>query len=556
MLLCAKSTSEPSPLTSKDDPLASTIRGRPIKATVTAVDLERVQRCVEECDREHDNCHRHPGGPAPQRLLDLQASKSKSNETVKLVALGDNDQEKYAALSYPSDSGIVSCLEPSMLVEGNEIQVDHLPQTFQDAILATRASNVQYLWIDSLCVPGNLSEWDRSSPQAGSVYSNAYVTISATGATDALGGLFVSRPEPKYVPIPYKTQNGTSGTALAFILPLTKEVIRSRYIEMPDEPISKGVWSFQERVLSSRVVHFASDQVYVECMRQFVSEDGLLERQRYHTTAEALPSGTRHHFSQELTRSPKERWFDMLWHYARREPAVSTDKLTALSNVARAFQRMNDGGRGEYIAGHWKDSFLESLCWQSLKCKPAGDSDAPSWSWISVDGIPAMGFGTDIPSYLATVVATHVNLQDATNPFGRVTEASITLEAPPLIPLRIVEEHEFEEGRNVYGQVYVQSESESGERIYAGLDTMDRRLVSANALREMKLFALVLAETRPDGECCHACPGSEETLHGLIVTPAQASGEKTMRRLGFFLADRSDLGPSSLFDSREVTTLV
>ncbi|KAK3180179.1 hypothetical protein K4F52_008481 [Lecanicillium sp. MT-2017a] len=345
--------------------------------------------------------------------------------------------------------------------------------------------------------------------------------------------------------------------ALAFRLPLAKEVIRSRYIEMREEPISKGVWSFQERVLSSRVVHFASDQVYVECMRQFVSEDGLLERQRYHTTAETLPDGTRHHFSQELIRSPKEGWFDMLWDYARREPVVSTDKLTALSNVARAFQKMLDGGRGEYIAGHWKDSLLESLCWQSLKCKPAGDSDAPSWSWISVEGIPAMGFGTDIPSYLATVVATHVNLQDATNPFGRVTEASITLEAPPLIPLRIVEEHEFGEGSNVFGQVYVQSESEGGESIYAGLDTMDRRLaVSASALREMKLFALVLAETRPDGECRRACPGSEETLHGLIVTPAQAAGEKTMRRLGFFLADRSDLGPSSLFDGREVTTLV
>jgi hypothetical protein len=486
----------------------------------------------------------------------LQASKLKSNDNVKLVNLGNESHQRYAVLSYASDFGITPYLETDMLLDGDEIQVANLPQTFQDAILMTRILNVRYLWIDSLCIPGSLTEWQRSSLEAGSVYTNAYVTISATGATNALEGLFSPRTERKFAQIPYKAEDGAAGAVLVSSLPIAKEVIRSRYMEMEDEPITSGVWSFQERVLSPRVVHFASDQVYVECMRQFVSEDGILERQRYHTTAETLPAGTSHYFSRTLDRSPKSRWFDILWDYARREPAIPTVKLTALSNVARAFQRMLEGGRGEYIAGYWKDSLMESLCWQSMRCKPAGDTNAPSWSWMSVDGIPGLGFASGSHHNLATVVATHVSLQDAANPFGRVTAASIELEAPPLIPLQLMEENEFEAGENIFGQVYLRSESGTKEGIYAGLDTMDRRLaISANTLRELSLFALVLIETHEEGMCLGGCHNSESILHGLIVTPAMAVGENKMRRLGFFLAEREELGPSSLFNKREITVL-
>ena len=287
-----------------------------------------------------------------------------------------------------------------------------------------------------------------------------------------------------------------------------------------------------------------------------MSEDGLLERQRYHTTAEALPAGTSHYFLETLTRSPKWRWFDILWDYAKREPEIPADKLTALSNVARAFQRMLDGGSTEYIAGYWKGSLMESLCWHSMRCKPASDSDAPSWSWTSVDGIPGLGFASGPLNNLATVVATNVSLQDAANPFGRVTAASITLDAPPLIPLRLMEENEFEEGANIFGQVYLRSEGGTEEGIYAGLDTMDRRLaISANALRELSLFALILVETQEEETCLSGCHNSESILHGLIVTPVRDAGENRMRRLGFLLASREDFGPSLLFDKREVTIL-
>lgn len=571
-----------------DSPFAHLIRGRPIKSTVDIETLGRVSAYVAECDRDHDDsCRRHlrsnSGSYTPQRLLDLETPDYSSsllpNTTIRLVELGNGSssshpQQSYVALSYPCESGIPqywesdssapsssSVSQAAAIADGTVILVADLAKTFQDAILATRALGVRYLWIDSLCIPagGNFTEWQRSSPEAGLVYTNAYLTISATGATNPLGGLFYPRPERRYAQIPYKdTTDGTISTILASTLPLAKEAHRTQYVKMDDEPISSGVWSFQERLLSRRIIHFASDQVYVECRRQFVSEDGLLDKKlHYHHTAttETLSMETDNANSPSL----KSRWFALLWDYGQREPANPAHKLTALSNVARAFNHMLYGEGNDssnYIAGHWRDSLIESLCWQSLQGKQAGDNQAPSWSWSSINGIPAMGFEETLSHhYFATVIDTQVNLADEANPFGQVTSAHIRLDAPPLIPLQLVEQGEA----NCGGSERVRLRSENGIEtgIFVRLDTV----INQRFVRDNSVFALVLAETQTQGE------SSEGTLHGLIVTLSSmtpsgggggggGSGGSLIRRLGIFLADSLDLGPRSLFDTRETITLV
>ncbi|OAR02778.1 hypothetical protein LLEC1_07878 [Akanthomyces lecanii] len=542
-------------LTWKDEPLARTIRGRPVKTTIDPSVLERVRRCVAHCDHEHHSCAQRPPGPAPKRLLDLHFSKTEKQNTIQLVALDNESREKYAALSYASESGI-SRLAPDELVDGAKIPIESLPKTFQDAILVTRTLGLQYLWIDALCIPGSVATWQRWSAQAGAVYANATVTISATGAKNALNGLLFPRAEPKHVCIPYKASNGTAGSVLAATLPLVKEVICSRYMEMRDEPISTGVWSFQERVLSQRVIHFASDQIYIECAREFVSEDGLRLRLRYHNTAEALPAGTKDYGPVAATRSPVERWSALLWDYARRVPANPADKLTALSNVARAFKAMSNGAAGEYVAGHWTNSLVESLCWQPLKSKPTGDDAAPSWSWVSLNGIVGMGFGS-VHHCLATADDTHMTLEDEGNPFGRVTAGAITLQAPPLIPVLLLQDEELRLGSYVSRRVRVRSEHGSEGGVMVGIDTKEKRHVRpCDVLEGRRLFALVLAETHRDQECARESHDPEGTLHGLLVTPAASCRGGEMRRLGVLLAGAADLGPASLFSTRESVTLV
>lgn len=336
-----------------------------------------------------------------------------------------------------------------------------------------------------------------------------------------------------------------AGIVLISTLPLVKEAIRKRYIEMEKEPISKGVWSFQERVLSRRTVHFASDQIYFECLSHFVSEDGLLERLRYHTTVEKLPDGADHCRKRAANASPLSRWFSILWDYGRRQSSTPSDKLPALSNVARAFQQMLDD---DYIVGYWKKSLIESLCWQSLHCKPAGESSAPSWSWASVDGIPGVGFKADPTHFTATIINTRVSLLDDAKPFGTVTAASIELEAP-LVPLRLFE------GPAPFGQMYVRTDNGDEDGFHAGFDIINRQYAaSAEVLRDTELFALVLAQTHR-GECSTGDCDRRGTHHSLIVTPVNASGDR-VKRLGFFLASSLGFGYGELSNSRKTVTLV
>jgi hypothetical protein len=524
----------------KDDALAGTFRGRPVKQNPDTQALQCLVRWNAECEQDHECCQ--GPGPMPSRLIDVQGSKSR--DTVKLVELDAVAWKKYTALTYTSESGIVGYWEDNTLPEDGNIRVADLPKTFQDAVLVTRTLGVQYLWIDSLCISGNPREWARDSEQAGSVYSNAYLTISATGSENVTDGLLFPRPLRNSLQIPYKTSDDIAGIVLLSTLPLVKEAIRSRYIEMEKEPISKGVWSFQERVLSRRIVHFASDQMYFECLSHFVSEEGLLERLRYHTSVEKLPDGADHYRKRAINASPLSRWFSILWDYGRRQSSTPSDKLPALSNVARAFQHMLDD---EYVVGYWKKSLIESLCWQSLHCKLAGESSAPSWSWASVDGIPCVGFARST-HFTATVVNTQVSLLDDAKPFGRVTAASIELEAP-LVPLRLFEKP------GPIGHMYVRTDNGDEDGFYADFDTIDRHYVaSAEILRDTELFALVLAETHK-GECLTRDCDIGGSHRGLIVTPVNASGDR-VKRLGFILASSLSFGYGELSNSRKTVTLV
>jgi hypothetical protein len=53
-------------------------------------------------------------------------------------------------------------------------------KTFQDAIDITSKLDIQYIWIDSICIiHGQAMEWEAECPKMGVVYGNAYCTSSS-----------------------------------------------------------------------------------------------------------------------------------------------------------------------------------------------------------------------------------------------------------------------------------------------------------------------------------------------------------------------------------------
>ena len=69
--------------------------------------------------------------------------------------------------------------------------MDELTKTFQDAVLATRALSISYLWIDSLCiVQNNADDWAREASKIVFLYQNVLITFAATAFDSGIKGLF------------------------------------------------------------------------------------------------------------------------------------------------------------------------------------------------------------------------------------------------------------------------------------------------------------------------------------------------------------------------------
>jgi hypothetical protein len=72
-----------------------------------------------------------------------------------------------------------------------EISLDELPKTFQDAIIIAERLSVQYLWIDPLCIiQDDPLDWRAESSKMADVYTQSYLTISASTSTDDSTGCF------------------------------------------------------------------------------------------------------------------------------------------------------------------------------------------------------------------------------------------------------------------------------------------------------------------------------------------------------------------------------
>lgn len=516
----------------EDDPLATTIHGR----LVTPIPDEQVLQRVVAWNKESEDDENQVQAIAtvPQYLIDVQASDS--GDAVKLVEANGDSPLRYTALSYASEAGIGNYWESSGLTRDDRIPVEKLSKLLQDAILVTRTLGIPYLWIDSLCIPGDVKDWDRSSEKAGAVHENAYLTISATGTERVSDGLLFARPARATVRIPYGwSEGGARRSVLASPVPLIKDFLRDLYIKMEHEPISKGVWSFQDRALSRRTVHFASDQIYLESMRRFMSEDGYIENHRYHSTANNLPEGTEHYLVRALDdKLPYSRWCAIVYEYGRRKAGKSSDKLLAISNVARRYAALSED---KYIAGHWKKPLLESLAWYAMSCSPSNYPNAPSWSWVSVDGAAALALGYSVlEKEISKVKNTQVILKDETNPFGDVTAASIEIEGP-LVPMHLIDKKDDCFGRSIW----LQADGREDE-LLGNLDTMDKNCsASAEALHQMGIFVLALFETRRDKSAPpKPCSAGTGTLRCIIVTPVEGSDNK-MKRIGFLSAPVTNL---------------
>jgi Heterokaryon incompatibility protein (HET) len=129
-----------------------------------------------------------------------------------------------------------------------------LPKTFQDAVTVTRALDVPFLWIDSLCIiQDSIEGWENECQKMPGIYTNSVVTIAGPAAAGCRVGFLHRRPVADQGSVHLRWQVSNSATHYD----VTLQSICDRFIgpePEDDSALGKRAWVLQERLLSPRAV--------------------------------------------------------------------------------------------------------------------------------------------------------------------------------------------------------------------------------------------------------------------------------------------------------------
>ncbi|KAH7095809.1 heterokaryon incompatibility protein-domain-containing protein [Paraphoma chrysanthemicola] len=224
----------------------------------------------------------------PSRLVYVGTDQEEPR-SLRLHLLKDSDKPLYLTLSHCWGGAKVFTRDPDTQdVMMRNITMERLARNFQDAIKVTRRLGYLYIWIDSLCIIQNQEQrdewkeqsekdWLEQSAIMGHIYRNSICTIAATGSPHSHFGFLQRTPH-------------TSSLAN-----FESEIQRG----VEDSPLCQRAWVFQERLLTPRMLHFASDGLYWECRTQTASEFDKLGVYRQRNPNERM-NGARYPDLQEI----------------------------------------------------------------------------------------------------------------------------------------------------------------------------------------------------------------------------------------------------------------
>jgi hypothetical protein len=404
--------------------------------------IQQIHRWVGQCVKDHTTCEN--GGFAPGRFVQV-SQNSRSEHTVRLV-------ESWPAFSLPfiALSHCWGGTQHAVTTKGNYAQrkagifVGSLSRTFQDAIWIARRLGVAYLWIDSLCIiQDDPEDWDREAMNMYRLYGAAYLTLSASHGSDGDAGIF-PRDEmgrTTALEVQLKASDGDITTVCVEVkaiphLDKNSQVHKAYSTEdgaiglnsHADVLQTRG-WVLQERALSTRIVHFNSQELVWECRSGTSCQCGQLSGSSFMTR---LMGSLRHRQDPEHKWEPEDAfreddddddefsendyeqisderqfWADFVKLFTDRALTKPQDRAPAFAGIAQTFHKFIAGPRGEdyfgtlgeFCAGLWQEHLPGALLWScstsnilkfplrgSVTARRIPDARAPSWSWYSVNG--------------------------------------------------------------------------------------------------------------------------------------------------------------------------
>ncbi|KAF2234190.1 HET-domain-containing protein, partial [Viridothelium virens] len=107
---------------------------------------------IHKCQRNHTKCVNSSNPSLPTRVLDITGVSTSKSVLIRQSKLGETG--RYACLSYSWGHAWSkdSFEHLARSAYKKPLPVSHLPATFNDAVEVARSLNLDYLWIDALCI--------------------------------------------------------------------------------------------------------------------------------------------------------------------------------------------------------------------------------------------------------------------------------------------------------------------------------------------------------------------------------------------------------------------
>jgi hypothetical protein len=230
---------------------------------------------LSECLRSHEKCQANSKSVLqanrPFRLVNVSLADVDGDPYLEEGATeGD-----YLTLSYcwGDPSTVTTTTKESLEEFKHRIPFASLSRIFKDAIEFTRLLGIKYIWIDALCIVQDSPEdKTREIPRMADIYAASLLTLSACRATSGESRLFEPRVVHNLVKLP--VQRAENPNALLYV---TNQDLYGFSDDVPEGNLGSRGWCFQERLLTTRLLHFGKDQLHWECHEALQSESNTKE---------------------------------------------------------------------------------------------------------------------------------------------------------------------------------------------------------------------------------------------------------------------------------------
>ncbi|KAK4183864.1 heterokaryon incompatibility protein-domain-containing protein [Podospora australis] len=378
--------------------------------------LETLKGWLQCCVLQHPKCQLSAGaGWLPTRLIGIGATEDSTPRLIKTRAEALPLRTPYIALSYcwdpPTGKPQLTTTLATLPARLSAIPESTMPATHQDLVIIARRLGIRYVWIDALCIiQDDALDWGKEAASMFMVYRHAHLTVvAAAGDSCHSGFLFRPTSGPDSVGpcavVPFRSRRDRDGTEVVGSYLLSAHRERCTWdanvpAHMHGCAWPERGWTFQEDIMSTRVMYFRETTSFFRCQMQRRLEHSVTVYKNVHrwhdmlsTPEEVAAAQAGAHAGpsvQEMAARKGQlytQWTAMVSDYAERKLTVDGDKFPAISGLARRFSLALGVAPEQYCAGLWRGDFVRGLLWATVHnaARPR-TVRAPSWSWAAWQG--------------------------------------------------------------------------------------------------------------------------------------------------------------------------